>query len=559
MFYYLDKDTDQHISFYSEMLKKDFLVFGVHNIPLDFIVRKQVFQPLFQLVFLDALRKSQKIQFNEMKFSVRLDKSELFGIKNLDFSSGKISEEFVTQCINNEEFFDSIRSHSIWFRLSSFLNLAIDGDQASLLGLSLFMRHIFWQKKLVSDYVLSPDDTEDFGFFINQVIKTFHTSADMSERANQFVSERESREVNGFEGIDDIGDGIPAVISHLISELGNSLTAQNSADESEADFEFEFEGVILIDKSERKIQSIKPKYEIELSLSSKGYREFISKLVLVTFGRLMTETGLDLKTDADQIFKKIEVNFFDIQAAVFSSRFVSERWALKLKKTSSSLIYHDSVYELYEKMADSFSARTYDHPKRGNTVHCFRHFIEYEEAVHRKFIDFVQSQDVTSPQKMNENNFSELLWDMLSSNDNCAYSSYFIENNTPQSLRSIKLACNKLSEYLHDNIKGQNEAIRQIVNAEMWSKFKSSKGLRGLFTFLGPSGVGKTHLAKTYAEALKLYDLTGYKVQLFNMESYSDERAASALIGAGSQYTDASAGELTFNVHLYPRTVVVFY
>lgn len=563
MFYYLEEDHQKHVSIYKEALKHERLMLGLHYFDIETLTSDQVFHPIFQLIFLDVLRVHRHIKFSEIRFSIRVDPEQLFGISNsLEISCDSLSDDFIRSCMSDEMFLDAIKSHSLWFRFQSFLDLSFDGDKASLYGLSLLMRHLFWQKKLATDYVLSSENKDSFLTLIKEIVKLFSSKNETIELTNSLISNSDFRHVEGIDGVVDLGDGIAQTLPNVKNEDEMSVTKDVVADDDDFDFEVIAKGAEAFNLSiKNKISTstfTRRPNEIHLSLRNKNYKDFVSKLVLVTFGRVMGQGDYDLKTNADDIFKNIEIYTFDILAAAFACPYVAEIWASNLKKTASSLVFLDVIYDLFDQMSYRLSTRTYDHPKRGNTIHCFRHLSEYEEGIHKKFVEFVKVEQWPMPINMGERNFAELLWELLKNKTDCKYSSYFFEVNQPQTLSEIKHSCATLDDFLNLKVKGQPEALRQIVNAEMWSRFKSSKGLRGLFTFLGPSGVGKTHLAKTYAEALNLTDKTGYKIQLFNMENYSDERAASALIGSGSQYTDASAGELTFHVHLYPRTVLVF-
>lgn len=545
--------------FYGDVLSKDFYVFGENNIPLSTLVEMQVFHPIFQLIFIDTLRVSPNIDFQELKFYLVPDDLEFFGVsKSVKFKYGEFTEEFISNCINNEVFFDSLKTHSIWHRINSFSNLVIENHDSNLIALSIYIRAIFWRNGLFNDYVLPVSDFDSKDFLVNEIVKSFYSSNQMKIDADKLINDPEFRTIKTHDGTHDVSDGFSKIIDKITSEQKKLVVANGSnvpQDDSGEFFHFE----ISEKKTTRTVQEKrKKKIQCNVSLKYAGYRDFINKLVLVTFGRIIKQGELDLKTEADQIYKNITITLFDVQAAGFSCQYVSDSWAKNLKKTSSSLIYHDDIYQLFESMSLRFSPRTYDHPKRGNTIHSFRHLNEYEEAIESKFNDFIQSFSLNSYSEINDQNFCDLLWDALKNSKDCQHSKFLIEKNKPQSLVAIKNDCFRLENYLHSRVKGQSEAIRQIVNAEMWSRFKSSKTLRGLFTFLGPSGVGKTYLAKSYAEALNINDMTGYKVLTFNMENYSDERAALALVGAGSHYTDSSAGELTFNVHLYPRTVIVF-
>ena len=116
----------------------------------------------------------------------------------------------------------------------------------------------------------------------------------------------------------------------------------------------------------------------------------------------------------------------------------------------------------------------------------------------------------------------------------------------------------RLSEILHRRVVGQDEAVTSVSNAIL----RSRAGIRdvrrpvGSFLFLGPTGVGKTELAKALAEAL--FDDEGAMVRI-DMSEYMEKHAVSRLIGAPPGYIGYDeGGQLTEAVRRRPYSVVLF-
>ena len=115
-----------------------------------------------------------------------------------------------------------------------------------------------------------------------------------------------------------------------------------------------------------------------------------------------------------------------------------------------------------------------------------------------------------------------------------------------------------LSDILHKRVIGQDEAVSRIVDA-IW---RSKAGIKepgrpiGSFLFLGPTGVGKTELAKALAEAL--FDDEGNIVRI-DMSEYMEKHSVSRLIGAPPGYVGYDeGGQLTEAVRRKPYSVVLF-
>ena len=115
-----------------------------------------------------------------------------------------------------------------------------------------------------------------------------------------------------------------------------------------------------------------------------------------------------------------------------------------------------------------------------------------------------------------------------------------------------------LSEILHRRVIGQNDAVTKVVDA-IW---RSKAGIKepgrpiGSFLFMGPTGVGKTELAKALAEAL--FDDESNIVRI-DMSEYMEKHSVSRLIGAPPGYVGYDeGGQLTEAVRRRPYSVVLF-
>jgi ATP-dependent Clp protease ATP-binding subunit ClpB len=116
----------------------------------------------------------------------------------------------------------------------------------------------------------------------------------------------------------------------------------------------------------------------------------------------------------------------------------------------------------------------------------------------------------------------------------------------------------RLDQILHQRVVGQDEAVQLVADAII----RARSGIRdprrpiGSFIFLGPTGVGKTELARTLAEAL--FDTEENMVRL-DMSEYQERHTVSRLVGAPPGYVGyEEGGQLTEAVRRKPYSVVLF-
>ena len=115
-----------------------------------------------------------------------------------------------------------------------------------------------------------------------------------------------------------------------------------------------------------------------------------------------------------------------------------------------------------------------------------------------------------------------------------------------------------LDDYLHRRVVGQDEAVQKVTEAILRSRAGIADPNRpiGSFLFLGPTGVGKTELAKSLAECL--FD-DEHNIVRIDMTEYMEKFSVSRLIGAPPGYVGYDeGGQLTEAVRRKPYSVVLF-
>lgn len=116
----------------------------------------------------------------------------------------------------------------------------------------------------------------------------------------------------------------------------------------------------------------------------------------------------------------------------------------------------------------------------------------------------------------------------------------------------------RLDEILHKRVVGQDEAVCLVADAVIRARagIKDPRRPVGSFLFLGPTGVGKTELAKTLAEAL--FDSEANLIRI-DMSEYMEKHAVSRLIGAPPGYVGyEEGGQLSEAVRRKPYAVILF-
>ena len=116
----------------------------------------------------------------------------------------------------------------------------------------------------------------------------------------------------------------------------------------------------------------------------------------------------------------------------------------------------------------------------------------------------------------------------------------------------------RLQNILHERVVGQHEAVDAVTEAILRARagIKDPQRPIGSFLFLGPTGVGKTELAKTLAESL--FDSENNVVRI-DMSEYMEKHSVARLLGAPPGYVGyEEGGQLTEAVRRKPYSVILF-
>ncbi len=165
-------------------------------------------------------------------------------------------------------------------------------------------------------------------------------------------------------------------------------------------------------------------------------------------------------------------------------------------------------------------------------------------------------QDAENPE--NENQKHTLLRDEVTEDEIASIVSKWTGIPVTKLMESEKAKLLQLSDKLHQRVIGQNEAVDKVANAILRSRAGISDENRpiGSFLFLGPTGVGKTELAKTLSEYLFNDEKNIVRI---DMTEYMEKFSVSRLIGAPPGYVGYDeGGQLTEAVRRKPYSVVLF-
>lgn len=147
---------------------------------------------------------------------------------------------------------------------------------------------------------------------------------------------------------------------------------------------------------------------------------------------------------------------------------------------------------------------------------------------------------------------SQLLTDLRQANS-------IVEKNTALAALGVLVGrANALRERLATEVLGQDQAISMLSDAYFRACLAPPlSGPRGIFTFMGPPGVGKTLLAQEFAKALTAIEGRTIPLLRLDMSTYSAHQNHEELIGFPKGYANARAGVLTGFVKDHPECVIL--
>ena len=182
-----------------------------------------------------------------------------------------------------------------------------------------------------------------------------------------------------------------------------------------------------------------------------------------------------------------------------------------------------------------------------------------EKAAELKYgtIPALEKQLAALQQKSRENGDDQMLREEVSSDEIAAVVSRWAGIPVTKLVQGERVKLLNLPQELHRRVIGQDEAVEAVADAVMRSRAGIKNRTRpvGSFLFLGPTGVGKTELAKTLAA--ELFDSEAAMVRI-DMTEYMEKYSVSRLVGAPPGYVGYDeGGQLTEAVRRKPYCVVL--
>ncbi len=170
----------------------------------------------------------------------------------------------------------------------------------------------------------------------------------------------------------------------------------------------------------------------------------------------------------------------------------------------------------------------------------------------------IEKQIRQADDKLKHMSGSRLLKEEVGDEDIAAIVSRWTHIPVTKLLASEKLKLLALADHLHERVIGQNEAVQAVADAVLRARAGLQDPNRPIasFIFMGPTGVGKTELARALAE--ELFDDERSVIRI-DMSEYMEKHSVSRLVGAPPGYVGyEEGGQLTEAVRRKPYSVVLF-
>ena len=185
---------------------------------------------------------------------------------------------------------------------------------------------------------------------------------------------------------------------------------------------------------------------------------------------------------------------------------------------------------------------------------------EYEKAAKLKYSDLpaLERQLAEAEKRSEERKSNTMVHDTVTEEEIAAIVARWTGIPVARLVEGEREKLLHLDDYLHRRVVGQDEAVQKVTEAILRSRAGIADPNRpiGSFLFLGPTGVGKTELAKALAQAL--FDDEKNMVRI-DMTEYMEKFSVSRLIGAPPGYVGyEEGGQLTEAVRRHPYSVVLF-
>ena len=185
---------------------------------------------------------------------------------------------------------------------------------------------------------------------------------------------------------------------------------------------------------------------------------------------------------------------------------------------------------------------------------------EYEKAAKLKYSDLpaLEKRLEDAERRFEESKANSMVHDTVTEEEISSIVAKWTGIPVSKLMESEREKLLHLDDFLHKRVIGQNEAVQRVTEAILRSRAGIADPNRpiGSFLFLGPTGVGKTELAKSLTECL--FD-DEHNIVRIDMTEYMEKFSVSRLIGAPPGYVGYDeGGQLTEAVRRKPYSVVLF-
>jgi len=183
---------------------------------------------------------------------------------------------------------------------------------------------------------------------------------------------------------------------------------------------------------------------------------------------------------------------------------------------------------------------------------------DLEKLARLKYGDLPEAEKKLESAKETEENDNQLIKEEVGEEEIAEIVSKWTGIPVKKLVESEREKLLNLDKFLHTRVIGQDDAVKSVADAVLRSRafLKDPKKPVGSFIFLGPTGVGKTELAKTLAE--HLFDSEDQMIRI-DMSEYQERHSVARLIGAPPGYVGyEEGGQLTERVRRKPYSVLLF-
>ena len=378
----------------------------------------------------------------------------------------------------------------------------------------------------------------------------------------------------------------PALSRGEIQVIGaTTLTEYRKYIEKDSALERRFQPVMVeepsIDDSIRIIQGIAPYYEKYhfVSISPEMCRLAVTMSERYITDRFLPDKAIDLIDEACAMIRT-EIDSMPTELDVIQRKIIQheiEEAALKKEDDALSREHLAEIQKELAEMRDEFNAKKAQWENEKNAIGKVQKLREELESANAELEAAQRQYDLNRAAELqygripelrkqleaeeaiaNEGKARSLLRDKVTEEEIARIIERWTGIPVAKLMEGEREKLLHLEDILHQRVVGQDEAVRLVSEAILRSRAGIADPDRpiGSFLFLGPTGVGKTELAKALAEAL--FDSEKNLVRI-DMSEYMEKFSVSRLIGAPPGYVGyEEGGQLTEAVRRHPYSVVLF-